>query len=340
MTATLGTSHLVRLAIAILLAASLPASAQDAAGRFEVDVETRPITRFHIPSGTTRFGRLEYVGGFTMRSGDRRFGQLSSFRFLDPGGNFIGVADHGYWFFGSIERDRDGVPTGVAGFTMEPILTDQASRDGEKHHLDAEGLEIDGDIATVTFEREHRASEYRISPNGMGRPLRDIDYVIPRHELRYNQGMETIAQAPEAGALSGARIIIAERSIDTDGNIFAAIVEGPQKGIFKVLRSDDFDVTDGVFLPDGDLLLLERRFRPPAGISMRLRLVEGETVRPGALVDGETIMEAGFTHQIDNMEAIDVWQRADGATIISLMSDHNQSFLQRNLYHEFVLHPR
>ena len=45
-----------------------------------------------------------------------------------------------------------------------------------------------------------------------------------------------------------------------------------------------------------------------------------------------------MAYQIDNMEAMDVWQRADGAVMVSLMSDDNHSILQRNLYLEFILH--
>jgi hypothetical protein len=171
----------------------------------------------------------------------------------------------------------------------------------------------------------------------MGKPLRNLDIVIPRRELRYNQGIETIVRAPTEGPLKGARMVIAERSVDQDGNIFAAIIEGPQKGILKVRRTDSFDVTDGVFLPDGDLLLLERRFSPLVGVGMRLRRVAGEDVRAGALIDGTVLMKADLAYRIDNMEALDVWRREDGALIVSLMSDDNQSFLQRTLYLEFVL---
>ena len=45
-----------------------------------------------------------------------------------------------------------------------------------------------------------------------------------------------------------------------------------------------------------------------------------------------------MAYQIDNMEAMDVWQRADGFVMVSLMSDDNHSMLQRNLYLEFMLH--
>ncbi len=44
-----------------------------------------------------------------------------------------------------------------------------------------------------------------------------------------------------------------------------------------------------------------------------------------------------MAYQIDNMEGLDIWTRADGATMLSLMSDDNHSILQRNLYLEFRL---
>ena len=74
------------------------------------------------------------------------------------------------------------------------------------------------------------------------------------------------------------------------------------------------------------------------GVKMRLRRVEAEGIVEGAVVDGPVLMDADMGYQIDNMEAMDVWQRADGAVMVSLMSDDNHSILQRNLYLEFILH--
>jgi hypothetical protein len=44
-----------------------------------------------------------------------------------------------------------------------------------------------------------------------------------------------------------------------------------------------------------------------------------------------------MSYQIDNMEGMDVWRRDDGALMVSIVSDDNQSLLQRNLYLEFRL---
>ena len=323
-------------AVLLALAFAFPVTAARADAPFAVEVESRPILNFRRGSGETRFGALEFVGGFQMRASMPVFGQFSALRFLAPGSDFVGVANHGYWFFGRIRRNRAGVPEGVEGFRMQEMV-DRAGRVIDKRLTDAEGLEVAGGVATVSFERFARLTEYRVGPDGAGPPLRDLDFVIPRHELRANGGMEMVARAPKNGPLAGARIVVAERSVDTNGDLFAAIVEGPGRGVFKVKRSDDFDVTDGAFLPDGDLILLERRYRPPFSVGMRLRRIAAATVRRGALVDGEVLIEADLSSHIDNMEGLDVWRREDGATILSLISDDNQSILQRTIYLEFVM---
>ena len=322
--------------LAVVLVAAGPVAAQDAAV-MPVAVEVSPIASFRIGSTETRFGALEFVGGFEMRSPEPVFGQLSAMRFLTPGGEFIGVADHGYWFLGAIDRDGAGVPVGVRDFRMQAMV----DRDGKvieaKSDKDAEGLDVHDGVATVSFEGRARVSEYALEPSGMGRPLRDLDFVVPRNELRFNQGFETLTRAHPYGIHEGARIVVAERSVDGNGDLFAAILDGVEKGVFKVKRTEEFDPTDGVFLPDGDMLLLERRFSLVQGPAVRLRRIYGETVRKGSVADGPVLMEAGLSHRIDNFEALDVWQREDGALVVSLLSDDNQSALQRTLYLEFVL---
>jgi hypothetical protein len=169
-------------------------------------------------------------------------------------------------------------------------------------------------------------------------PLRQLDYLIPPKELRQNRGFETVAHADSYGQHEGGLVVVSERSLDEAGNVYAAVIGGPHKGVFTVKRDGEFDITDGAFLPDGDLLLLERSFSISRGVKMRLRHIYGESVERGAVADGPVLMEADMGYQIDNMEGLDVWTRDDGALMVSLVSDDNHSILQRNLYLEFILH--
>ncbi len=325
------------LVAGLLAAFATGHAAAEPASFIPMQIRTTPINEFRIGSAETRFGPFEFVGGLSMTSSGRDFGALSSIAFTDPGGAFVGVADTGFWFFGRVERDASGKPSGIADFRMQPMVDAEGKPIEGKYDSDGEGLALRGTTVTASFERAHRIVEFDLTPQGIGEPGRQIDYLIPRAELRQNRGFETVAYAPQDGALAGARVVVSEMSLDANGDIFAAILEGPQKGIFKVARSGDFDITDGAFLPDGDLLLLERKFSMAIGVAMRLRRIEAASIRRGGRADGPVLLEAGMAYQIDNMEGLDIWRRSDGALMVSLVSDDNHSILQRNLYLEFRL---
>jgi hypothetical protein len=130
-------------------------------------------------------------------------------------------------------------------------------------------------------------------------------------------------------------VVVSERSLDANGDIYAAVLTGPTKGVFFVKRHPPYDVTDGDFLPNGDLLLLERRFSIAEGIGMRIRRIDASRLGAGNLVDGPVVLEADFGDQIDNMEGLDVSEDEDGKVFVTLVSDDNHSILQRNLVLEF-----
>ncbi|RWK41694.1 esterase-like activity of phytase family protein [Mesorhizobium sp.] len=329
------------VAATALFVAGIALSAPTAAGTVSVEpieISARLIDRFHIGGDEKRFGPLEFVGGLEMTSPSRDFGALSAFRFLKPGSDFIGVADTGFWFFGTVTHDANKRPSGIRNFRMQEMADAAGLLIDEKWEVDAEGLAVKDGIATVGFERNHRVAQFKIDPDGMKPQFRQLDFLIPAWELRRNRGFETVAHANPDGQHQGGLVVVSEKSLDKSGNIYAAVIEGRHKGVFTVKRNGNFDIADGAFLPDGDVLLLERSFSMAGGVKMRLRRIYGESVEKGAVADGPVLMEADMGYQIDNMEGLDVWTRDDGALMVSLVSDDNHSMLQRNLYLEFVLH--
>lgn len=300
-------------------------------------IKSSTISQFRLGSTETRFGPLEFIGGLEMNSTNRDFGGLSAFHYLDSGRNFLGVTDTGFWYAGRLLRDEQGRPASISDFRLAPIQGDDGTAVEGKRNSDAEGMNVSGQTATVSFERNHRIAEFELDLENFASKPKNLPLPIPRNELRNNRGIETIAYAPEASALQGARIAVSEMSLNDAGDIFAAVLEGPRKGIFYVKRRDGFDISDGDFLPSGDLLLLERKYSIVSGVSLRIRRIAGETIKPGATVDGVMILDADLRSQIDNMEGLDVWQGADGSTRLSLISDDNRSIIQRNLYLEFRL---
>jgi hypothetical protein len=60
-------------------------------------------------------------------------------------------------------------------------------------------------------------------------------------------------------------------------------------------------------------------------------------IKPGALVDGTMLIDAGNAHQIDNMEGIAAHRAVNGEIIITVISDDNFSRLQRIMLLRFAL---
>ncbi|MBB3594329.1 hypothetical protein FHX08_004733 [Rhizobium sp. BK529] len=325
------------LSRAALVVLSLATGMSNASAGEAAKIISRQISDFHIGRNETRFGPLEFVGGLEMVSSNSLFGSLSSIRMRPDGKSFIGVLDTGHWLTGSIERDAKGRLLGLSGVEITP-MRDRVGRLHEgKGQMDAEGLALDGDRILVSFEQDHRVDVYP-DPGFLVSPsVATIDILIPQDEMRANRGIETMVVAPRSSPLKGAPVIVTERSLNEDGNRLAAILAGPLKGQFAVARDGSFDVTDGAFVPGGDLLLLERRFNMSEGIGMRIRRIKGRDIKPGAVVSGDLLVEGNFNYNIDNMEGLDAFQAADGTTHIILVSDDNHSILQRNLMLEFRL---
>ena len=321
----------IALSALLLLPPGGPAAAED------VPVTSHAISRFMTGSDQRVFGRLEFLGGIAYSSVNPLLGSVSAIRFREDGQSFVAVLDTGHWLTGRVERDAEGRLSGLSGVDIRSMF-DKNGRDGNrKFKMDAEGLAIRRGELLVSFEVMHRIDAYP-DPGFMdARPKRRLRFPFDLHEIRVNRGIETLAMSPATGPLGATPVAVTERSLDANGNIFAAVLEGPRKGLFAVKRDDPWDITDGAFLPNGDLLLLERRFRLSDGMGMRIRRIAGDTIRPGAVVDGEVLIDADLSHQIDNMEGLDVVAMAEDDIRIIVVSDDNHSILQRNLMLEFRL---
>ena len=329
----------MRIFRSLLLAASVAAIATVTAKAEPASVRAHPIHAFEVGTEATQFGRLRFIGGMALTSDNPLFGAWSSVRFLPDGEHFIGVFDTAHWLQGRIERDAQGRLSGLADVTIEPMRDKAGRRDTPKWLMDAESMALrDGDIL-VGFEGQHRIDVYPGGDLAQSVPKRSLSMLIPPGKLRRNGGIEAMAVAPDTAPLAGATVIVAEYSLDDAGNLLAAVLDGPKKGRFSVVRHDGFDVTDSAFLPDGDLLLLERRFTWSTGVAMRIRRIPGGDIRPGAVVDGEELLRADMHFQIDNMEGMDVVRGPDGSTRIILVSDDNHFIIQRTLMLEFELLP-
>ncbi|MHB0772067.1 esterase-like activity of phytase family protein [Bradyrhizobium sp. 5.13L] len=310
-----------------------------------VEVNARPIPNFDPRDRSrTRFGALEYRSGLVLTSSYRGFGGLSGIRFLDgKGERFLSVSDQGGWFTGAI-RYSGREMVGLADVEAAPLLGAEGRPITEKHlWWDSESLARDGNLVYVGLERVNQILRYDFAKGGTSARGESIAIPPALRKLPYNKGLEAMVFVPRAQGqgqgqpLAGTLIAFSERGLDADGNLVALLIGGSTPGQFSVRRTENYDISDAVLLPSGELLILERKFSWFTGVNIRIRSIPLKSIAPGVLVDGPALFAADLGHEIDNMEGIDAHVTSEGETVLTLISDDNFSMLQRTLLLQFTL---
>ncbi|MBD2747718.1 esterase-like activity of phytase family protein [Microvirga sp. BT688] len=298
-------------------------------GATAIRVEAQPISRLSTTDpDRSRFGALMFRSGAILRSDVSAFGGFSGLWRSGDGQEIIALADNAQIMKAQIET-ADGRLSGLSGPVLSPLILSNGVPMRRSRYYDTESFALAGDAVFIGTERNHAV--VRFERNAAGSIIRGVPIPVPKalQDLPSNGGLEAVAVAPQRSPLSGALVGIAE-----GGSGF--ILTGPRQGGFQVALTSGFDVTDLSFLPDGDAVLLERRFSLFGGFVCRLRRIEAAAIRAGARVDGDILYESEPSHQVDNMEGLAV-HREGGETVLSLISDDNFSTLQRTLLLEFSL---
>ena len=300
-----------------------------------------PITSFdNRDPSKTRFGDLEFRGGLALTSNYEPFGGVSALHVEPDGANFLSVTDNGSWLRGRIVY-QDGKPVGIADAEMAPMLGPDGKPLAARGWYDAESLVKRDGLFYVGIERVEQIVRFNYARDGFRARGEPIAVPPDFKTFSYNKSLECLTAPPKGSPLAGNLIVVTERSLDSAGNHRSFLLKTGKDGggveRFSVTRSDDFDVTDCTILPPSDMLLLERRYSPARGVATRIRRVPLASIKPGALVDGKTLIVADLGFQIDNMEGIAVHKDAGGETVITLVSDDNFSVIQRNLLLQFTL---
>lgn len=334
------TRRAMLLASAGAVLAALPAFAQTprpVAPPERIEVAAKPILEFEARDPQRRqFGALEFRGGIQLTSSFRHFGGVSAIRVEPNGQRFLALTDKGYWLRGRITYDG-AAPSGIADAEMAPILGADGRPLAARGWYDTEALAEDGGTIYVGIERVHQIVRFDYGKDGLLARGRPIPLPPEMRTLPANRGIEALAWVPKGMALGGTLLAISERGLDEAGDMRAFLIGGPSPGLFTVKRSDDFDVTDAAITPDGELLILERRFSLLRGPAMRIRRLALAAIAPGAVVDGQTLIEADAGYQIDNMEGLSVHRASTGELVLTLVSDDNFSSIQRTLLLQFTL---
>ena len=268
---------------------------------------------------------VEFKGGWALSAPPASFGGLSGLKLL-PSGDLLAISDGGA--FVEIGFDQQALaPTGKA------TLSFMRNADGDivtgKAEADSEGLELMGDIALVSFERDHRVLAFgygHCGSNSLGIEVSRItsspdslDRTIPD-----NAGAEGLVLAND-------RLVVGLETV-IDGLAPLAVIDAQGAPQFEARNWIDGEGVPLVGLDAlGDTVFsLHRAYNPISGNTIHIRATS---------VDGTSRRLAKLARPlaVDNFEGIAVGSGPDGKTRLFIVSDDNFSEKQRTLLFVFEL---
>ena len=176
--------------------------------------------------------------------------------------------------------------------------------------MDCEGVALRNGEVLASYEGLHRVDVYPDPGFAQSGPVATLPLLIPVTSLRGNRGLETIAVSPKDSPLAGGVTVVSELSFDANGNLLAAVLDGPRKGIFGVVRKGAVCRDRRArSCPMATCSFWNAASALPRASACRSAASRGDDIKPGAVVDGDILLNADMGYQIDNMEGLDVNRR-------------------------------
>jgi hypothetical protein len=275
--------------------------------------------------GRRRVGGLDFLAGWALASNSSRFGGLSSLHVEN--GEVTALSDSGTLF-------RFALPTSSG---REPLRIDPL-RDGpgpptRKSNRDTESLVMLGPWLWAGFEKHNMIWRYRRADLGAAASARPP---LMRN-WRANSGAEGMTRLAD-----GRFLVFAEGSSNNDPLSDLILFDGDPAdprtpaASLHYRRVPGYRVSDATTLPDGRLLILNRRFEWLEGFSLVVTIADGRALQAGATIESREVARLQAPLTIDNMEGVSVTVE-NGRTIVWLVSDDNFFPLQRTLLLKFAL---
>ncbi|WP_454016745.1 esterase-like activity of phytase family protein [Azospirillum sp. Marseille-Q6669] len=263
-------------------------------------------------------------------------GGLSGLWVSDSGDRFAAVSDNGKSVTGRLSYDAQGRLAGAGHYDVRPLIFDK-SPDYRGRLNDSEDLvRLPGGGWLVPFERNHRILRYDGANRPEGTP-RKLPVPPGLENAPANGGVEALAALPDG------RILAIEEG-DDDGvrerHAWIASAALKTRGDWQPLTyraAPRFRPTAAAPLPDGGVLVLERRVSLLGGWAARIVHVPADSLRGGATMDGVELARLEPPLLTDNFEGLAVRPGEEGDLLVYIVSDDNRSPLQRTYLMMFQL---
>lgn len=285
-----------------------------------------------VPAGDwpTRIGALHPVGAVVLRAQDPNrhpaFGGFSALAanrgamtLLSDGGTFVRIAI------------RSGRLTTLASGN----LPGGPGTGWSKLERDSESLAIDPATGRLWVGFERANMIWRFAP-GFARAERGV---APPGMARWtsNSGAESLVRFRDG------RFLVLPEGTDAKWRVWRGLLyrgdptaPGAKPALFGYRPPKGYVPSDAAELPNGDLLVLNRRFRKPLVFASALVRIPRAAIRPGSFSTGRVIATLGPDVLGENGEGLAI-TREGGATMVWIVTDNDGASWRPTILAKFRL---
>jgi hypothetical protein len=289
-------------------------------------VDARPL---YVPSGNVDIPTslsLKLNGAWELKSANSEFGGFSALYVSGPAMTF--VSDRGALV--RVQRGEQYLRWSGVISALPPGCGEMTS----KFDRDTEALAVDSQSGAFWVGFEHRSGICRVASRGQGgtqfrAPPQMKDWYLskgPEAIVRLRTGGFLVFQEQAKDWTGISQLLYFDRDPVLKGAKVIKMGYRPPTGYLPV---------DAAQLPDGRLLVLNRRFSLPFNFSNRLSIVEFSRPRAGLVLSGPIVARIDGEGIADNYEGLAVDNDGEDLTIW-LVSDNNFLSIQRSLLLRFI----
>jgi hypothetical protein len=285
-------------------------------------VRFTPVALREEAPAAKRLGRLTYLGGWALTSNDARLGGISALHV--EAGEALALSDAGWRIHFPLPAGRSPVRADIA------MIGEGPGPPGDKIYRDVESLAVEGGRVWLGYEQSNQV--WRYDRRSFGR--RSSAAPPAMREWSDNAGPEAMVRLAD-----GRFLVFAEGDGgDSEAVLFAGdpAVWGTPALRLRYRPPDGYRVTDAALLPDGRLILLNRKVALFEGFTARLTVAALPRLADRALIAGQEIAAFDGAMTRDNFEALSVTREGE-RTILWIASDDNYNPFQRTLLMKFAL---
>lgn len=318
-----------------------------------LEINTAPVPLQGVNPFRKEIGKLTFVAGYHLTSPDKRFGGLSGLALREDGG-LLAVSDTGDFVW--IDLAMDGATP--IGARISAMLDEKGAPFTNKSAADAEGLALNGDVALVSFEGDHRVLAFDIGRCGAaarGVAVASSGSMLEAFERQTlkvggNEGAEGLAVTPDWKLFAGLEtragnaspltsraleaapqfdLMIGEGAAELVGlDILPAGEEGRDVRLFSLHRSPNALASNVITIVETLLQATLDKSNLPARMVSEMDERSHQRYR---VKSSRVLAEMNVFVTIDNFEGLAVRPLPEGGARLFVVSDDNFSVRQRTL---------